>query len=58
MLFFEWDDLKNLQDHPNHIIPKIKAFRERNLDVIDGLKSKLVREKLYVDRPDSGKPKR
>jgi hypothetical protein len=29
------------------ILQKIKAFKDRNMKVIDGLKSKLVRENLY-----------
>ena len=48
-MFFEWDDLRNLHDVTNVIIPKIKQFRERNLSVIDGLKTKLVRERFFIE---------
>ena len=27
---------------------KIRAFKQKNLDVIDGLKSKIIREKLII----------
>jgi len=30
------------------MLVKIKKFRDRNLDVIKGLKSKLIYEKLFV----------
>ena len=49
LMFFEWDDLRNLHDVTNVIIPKIKQFRERNLSVIDGLKTKLVRERFFIE---------
>ncbi len=30
------------------MLVKIKKFRDRNLDVIKGLKSKLIHEKLFI----------
>ena len=40
--------MPNLVDQ-KQILKEIKNFKEKNLMVIDGLKSKLVREKLYTN---------
>ena len=40
------------------ILERIESFRKRNMNVIDGLKSKLVREKLYPDTKHLAKAKR
>uniref|UniRef100_A0A7S3CJR8 Uncharacterized protein n=1 Tax=Strombidium rassoulzadegani TaxID=1082188 RepID=A0A7S3CJR8_9SPIT len=47
LVFLEWKDMPDLHD-TSFIVKRIKRFKEKNLKVIDGLKSKLVREKLYV----------
>ena len=56
LIWLEWDDMRGLYEQKT-ILHKIKAFKERNMKVIDGLKSKLVREGLF---PDGGlhKPKK
>lgn len=46
LVWFEWDDMQGLMEQKT-ILQKIKAFKDRNMKVIDGLKSKLVRENLY-----------
>ena len=48
LIIFEWNDMPNLVDQ-KQILKEIKNFKEKNLMVIDGLKSKLVREKLYTN---------
>ena len=46
LIFVEWEDMKGLMDQ-KQILEKIEHFRKRNMNVIDGLKSKLIFEKLY-----------
>ena len=48
LIWLEWDDLQGLLEQKT-ILAKIKAFKDRNMRVIDGLKSKLYREKLYPE---------
>ena len=57
LIFIEWEDMKGLIDKKS-ILEKIEHFRKRNLNVIDGLKSKLVREKLYPDNKNLAKARR
>ena len=57
LIFIEWSDMKGLIDQ-KQILERIESFRKRNMNVIDGLKSKLVREKLYPDTKHLAKAKR
>lgn len=47
LVFLDWKDMEGLHDQ-EFISKKIKRFKEKNLQVIDGLKAKLFREKLYM----------
>ena len=61
IMFIDWPDMNHEDKNKNKIIiidernmlQKMDEFRKRNMDVIEGLKSKLVNEKLIPDLKES-----